>query len=320
MAQFTIYKSTDASAPVLTGQVGSLVALLDACLVAGYGAKVGAGWTKPFTGTGKAAFQQGTGSNSFFLRVDDNGPGAGTFKEARIVGYETMSDVDTGVAPFPTVAQFATGLFIRKSVSADATPRAWIIAADSRTFYLFIKTGDVSTVYFTTMFGEFYSFVAADGYRCMLIARDVENTTSTTNEHLSELSNASSTVSGHYVARGHTGVGGSVQVAKHGDLAKAVGATRTVGSCPYPNPADGGLYLAPIWITDPTTAPVNGYRGRLRGFWHYCHPAASATDGDTFTGVGELAGKTFLVISELYNPSNLAAIGIIETSNTLESN
>ena len=35
----TIYRSTDASAPVLTGEVGKLVDLLDACLVNGYGAK-----------------------------------------------------------------------------------------------------------------------------------------------------------------------------------------------------------------------------------------------------------------------------------------
>ncbi|WP_297486902.1 MULTISPECIES: hypothetical protein [Pseudomonadota] len=36
----TIYSSKDASAPALTGIAGSLVAVLDACLVNGYGTKM----------------------------------------------------------------------------------------------------------------------------------------------------------------------------------------------------------------------------------------------------------------------------------------
>ena len=40
MAQFQIYKSGDPGAPSLSGTVGSLVALLDACLVNGYTASI----------------------------------------------------------------------------------------------------------------------------------------------------------------------------------------------------------------------------------------------------------------------------------------
>jgi hypothetical protein len=76
-----VYKSSDASAPVLTGAVGSLVALLDACLVNGYGALAAAGWTKAFTAANKGAYKQNlTGSNNasgMHLYVDDSGPGAG---------------------------------------------------------------------------------------------------------------------------------------------------------------------------------------------------------------------------------------------------
>src|SRR5574342_915592 len=143
MAQFIVYRSSDASAPVLTGQVGSLISLLDACLVTGYGVKPGAGWSKPYTGTNKAAFQNGFGSVQMLLRVDDNGPV--TAREARITGYETMSDVDTGVNPFPTAAQGVGGiamLVARKSATADATGRDWIIVADERTMYAFVQTGD----------------------------------------------------------------------------------------------------------------------------------------------------------------------------------
>ncbi len=43
MTTVNLYQSTDASAPILTGSAGSLVTLLDACLVNGYGTKAGRG-------------------------------------------------------------------------------------------------------------------------------------------------------------------------------------------------------------------------------------------------------------------------------------
>jgi hypothetical protein len=55
-----VYRSTDASAPVLTGQVGSLTALLDAILVNGYGALTAAGWTIAQTTTNKRGYKQNT--------------------------------------------------------------------------------------------------------------------------------------------------------------------------------------------------------------------------------------------------------------------
>lgn len=74
----TAYFSTDASAPTLTGTTGSLVALLDAILVNGYGAKAAAGWSIAYTGTSKRDYKQGTGSNGYYLDVDDSGPGGGS--------------------------------------------------------------------------------------------------------------------------------------------------------------------------------------------------------------------------------------------------
>ena len=47
----TVYRSTDAGAPLLTNSNGSLIAVLKACLVDGYGSKASAGWTAPFLRT-----------------------------------------------------------------------------------------------------------------------------------------------------------------------------------------------------------------------------------------------------------------------------
>ncbi|MGE3907973.1 MAG: hypothetical protein AB7K36_01385, partial [Chloroflexota bacterium] len=57
MTTTRIYRSTDSGAPVLTGQAGSLLNLLDKCLVDGYGSKAAAGWSRPYTGTNKTAYR-----------------------------------------------------------------------------------------------------------------------------------------------------------------------------------------------------------------------------------------------------------------------
>ncbi len=55
----TVYRSTDASAPQLSGTAGSLAAILDGCLVTGYGSKPAAGWTTAFTSGDLRSYRQG---------------------------------------------------------------------------------------------------------------------------------------------------------------------------------------------------------------------------------------------------------------------
>lgn len=232
-----IYKSTDASAPVLTGQVGKLTDLLDAILVNGYGAKTAAGWTIAYTGTNKRAYLQNlTGANNpagMHLYVDDNGTGTGGAKEARVCGFETMSAITpTGTGQFPTGAQSTIGsgqLVIRKSGSADATARAWTCIADGQTIYLFTETAD-TTVPLGAMpfvFGDFFSYKPSDEYAVCIIARNIENSGSSINDplHLMGCTSAAvyplnQTMWGHFVARHWTGSGGSVAVGKVLDNSK----------------------------------------------------------------------------------------------------
>jgi len=92
----SIYTSTDAGAPQLTGQAGSLLALLRAVLVNGYStgatAKAPLGWTQEFSGTNKAVFRNNpTTGSGYRLRIDDT-----QAREARMRAYTTMTNVDTG--------------------------------------------------------------------------------------------------------------------------------------------------------------------------------------------------------------------------------
>jgi len=315
---FTIYASTDSSAPVLSGTNGALVTVLDAVLVNGYGSKAAAGWSKAFSGTSKAAYRMGA-ANQMYLRVQDDGPGAGVAREARITGYETMTDVDTGLSPFPTAAQGVGSVAMqvaRKSATADATARAWIAVADNRTLYFFAKTGDGATTYLTFGFGDFYSFIPSDQYRVFIMGRTTENSATLSVDRMDLIASSVQTANSIFVARSHTGAGGSVQMGKHGDGVKSGGSGILNGNVPYTNPTDGSVYLAQVWVHDPATAPVGGVRGRLRGFWHFCHAIASVNDLDTASGSGNLAGKSFLFLKQ----SGSAGLYTIETSDTLETN
>src|SRR5260370_11351485 len=147
----TIYRSSDGYASTLSGVAGSLISLLDAVLVNGYGAKAAAGWTKSFSGTNQATSRPSVGTQ-FYLHVNDAAPA--TAKDARFWGSETASAVLTGTALVPTVAQLASGLFARKSTTADATTRTWLAAADGQTLHFFALTGDTANLYLGWSFGD----------------------------------------------------------------------------------------------------------------------------------------------------------------------
>lgn len=316
---FTVYKSSDASAPTLSGTAGDLVNVLDKCLVSGYGSQSPAGWTKPFTGVNKAAFKLGAGTG-FYMRIQDDGPGAGGAKEARIVGYESMTTVDAGTNPFPTVAQAANGQFIRKSATADATVRKWWVFADARTVYMLVETGDISLSYFLWAFGDFYSLVPGDLYNCMLIARSTENSAIAQNADIvARQVNPPASFLGHYIARGYSGLTGAIAVYKLGPAEGDTSGSQVMGnqtSMPFPNPTDGKVYIGRLMIMDATTQPTQHRRGWYRGFWQICHAIAVTPSNLTFSGTDDLAGRTFFTLAK----SEGGGIYCFETSTTLDTN
>ena len=159
-----IYASTDDSAPSLSGSNNALLTVLDACLVNGYGSKSPAGWTKAFIGSQKAAYRQGAGSMAY-IRVDDS---LGLY--AIVTGSIGMTSIDDLGRDFPskenaTLYSTSYGVQWRKSNTADAAARRWILIADEKTFYLFIDSGLSTAPGWTPYgFGEFASFQKNDPY------------------------------------------------------------------------------------------------------------------------------------------------------------
>lgn len=309
-----VYKNTDASAPALTGQTDTLNVLLLAVLVNGYGAKAAAGWTRPYydAATDTGSYRPAAGPRHY-LQVADGGPGAGSFREARLRGYVAMTTALVGTEPFPTVAQMTNGMFARKSATLDGTPRNWIAIADDSTLYLFIDSADSSTGYQLYTFGRFRSWRLTDAYESLLTARIVENsalvTTTQSPQNFYGTINAGNTVG--YAARSYNGLSGGVPITQKINAALNANSTEAVlgsNGQTYPYPVDGGLLISPLYINEGSLP-----RGEFRGLWIPCHPRP-ILQGDTFTATDGATSRTM-------QATNLLSSGQIffETTDTWDT-
>jgi hypothetical protein len=198
-----IYRSDDVSAPVLNGQVGSLITVLTKCLVDGYPGKAAAGWTLALSGTNKAIFRNsntlGTGT---YYRIQDNGLTKTNYATvqgniASICGMTSYTDIDTPTLPFPRVlaggdyhSTLSYGLTIQKRKEHDvnlAYTAPWIVIADERTCYLITgwtsaNTNATSNIWTTSRgvygFGDLEMFNAADAIsaRAFVFGGSLEST------------------------------------------------------------------------------------------------------------------------------------------------
>ena len=297
----TVYKSTDSSAPVLSGQAGALIGVLDACLVNGYGAKSAAGWTKSYSGTNKAAYRMPSGTNQHYLRVDDSNAQHGL-----MVGYESMSDVNTGSGPFPTAAQMANGVFLYKSGTANSTARAWYLITNGEIFYLIIDQAANLTTQQGFGFGQIDSRKSGDAYHTIIMGGT--SNTPTTNQ-FGNTSAMSFLLAAHYMARSHSQTGTSIQVGKHQDAARSTASPLGRGAITYPDPVNSELLMGKVFVHESSTV----IRGSLPGIWNPAH-MLPLSDGDTFAGSGDFSGKTF----EAKQPASTSSYGQVffETSDT----
>lgn len=284
----SVFRSTDAGAPNITGQIGSTISLLDTLLIGtagiAYGSKASLGWTKPYSATNKAVYKQPAGSNGFYLDVDDS---FATY--ARVRAFETMTAVSTGDRGFPAESQASGGSYLVKSSSADSVQRPWLAISNGKIIYLFIEPASLdgtTTVVYT--FGDFTSFKVGDNFNTACFMNTGSSYVSTgfyaVNVGITAMT------PGHYVARNYTQLGSSITVGKHSDNIKGSNYLGT-GSLPYPNPVDGSVCMAPIWVTE-VVGGVGLVRGVLPGIWNPLHDRP-LPGGATFAGSGDFAGKTF---------------------------
>lgn len=355
LSQFTIYSSSDPFGPgPLTGTTGSLIPVLDACLVNGYGtgqyAKPAAGWRKPLGNVSAScvsAYQQISGSG-MTLFINDNavtGLGArvamatGWVSASALVGNATnANNVGAGWGQFPLPWQALTTGCISwfKSATNDTTQRSWIIAADAYTMYIWFADGQSSGFYYHGGFGDFYSqYGVSDLGRCLLFGKYTNTTNNIANFEMSDLitggltggnsgtSNLFSYMPGHYVARGPGGNGASMRFCKKGDWAVAVNNINGGNEAALCATMTGCLPCPNPTDNSYYLSPIwvvdpaaVGLRGRYRGIWQVCHAVNNFTNGQIIKGSGANAGKTFMIVTEGYNGGFWA----VETSPTVWTN
>lgn len=391
-------RSAMRGAPVLSGTAGALIALLDACLITGFGqvtltslvvsggvatATVGAGdtfeegavilvdgatpaalngeqrvlsststtftfattapdgaatgsitakyaavggWEKTYSGTNKAVYRStDTAGNRHYLRVDDNGTGSAAY--ARVIGYESMTDVDAGTGPFPTNSLMSGGGYWHKSTAASSTAANWRVFGDSRMVGLAIAGGiagfGASGYAAPAMgFGDAIPLTTSgDGYLSVLACAP-SNYGSIADGSLESVSPSTPTI---FAPRIFGGTGGAIRLAnrvygginssslRSGDVTFAQG-----GQGDFPSAVDGRLLLQPMVVSDGGGAAKDMPRGIVPGIYFAPHSKVKDTfnDGDTFVGVGELSERTLVAIgtSSGFNYTSPAGRYFVDTT------
>lgn len=261
------------------------------------------GWTIAFTGTNRRVYQQGTGSNGFFLDVDD------TYGQyARVRGYETATGLSAGSGLFPTAVQVPLNVGCwSKTIVAGAQP--WVVHGNSKLvrFFTGFDNGRGANGMCFVWFGDVESEHIADSYNtAMVLAPSITLYNIGNASNGGSVSQIGANLPGMTLARAPNGIGSAVSMGQHSDYGKNPNAAMGLGSIPYP-PPNGGLYSAPVYAH---TAPVP--RGLVPGIRDPLHLRPLVTY-DTVTGtIGDTAGKQFMAVSVLHSASFSAGQVLVE--------
>lgn len=254
-------------------------------------------WSKVYAATNKAAFRSThPQSSGHYLRIDDTGT-----TTARVRGFETMSDVDTGVGPFPTDAQMSGGGYLHKSTAANATAVRYRIFCDERFVIFAIAAGSASIA--TNRAANARGFgdpivlsPSGDAWATMLSA----NGSSSSVSYAAALEGGSASTSNGMCTfpRAVAGLGGSVL----GDVLPFTGAVNTVSGTDttlgtFPSEVDGRLHHVRTYVKE--TAAGKPPRAIPPGVNFIPQSGVSTliADGDVLDGSGDLAGRRLLCVS-----------------------
>ena len=255
------------------------------------------GWSKPFSGTNLAAYKAtGPTALGMYLRVDDSGTTV-----ARVAGYESMSDINTGTGPFPTAAQVSGGGYWEKAGAAGSTARNWIVVGDERAFYWWSVPNAAAAITSQGLlrgFGDLIPRRSSDAYAAFLAADIASIVTSTGLP--SDLVSSSVPYSTGYVTapRNQGAIGSSSPLLVYAESRRATVAVTRSGqgaaySAPYPNTADNALDLDRVLALDYDLS----VRGTFPGLLHLPQAVGFALQTwDKIAGQGALSGRTLMAV------------------------
>lgn len=253
------------------------------------------GWAKPFSGTNLAAYKSTDPlSSGFFLRVDDTNATV-----TRVIGYESMSDINTGVGPFPTQAQIAGGGYWPKSTIASAAPVNWVIVGDSRAFVIHVMAGYVQSATYvggaTRGFGDAIALRPGGDPYATFLCHSVQPSSGSMNDNALD---APQSAAGSSFARSYAALGGA-----QGHFCLPYTGSNTTSGLDslfgdFPSEVDGSLRLSRRYFARTTSVAP---RAEMPGL--YSVPQAkgflSFRTGDRVPGAGAVAGRTMLALNPM---------------------
>lgn len=282
-------KSTDAGAPVLSGQASGLLALLDALLINGFGTYTPPdGWEAQFaSGNVKCYRSTHAASHACVLRVDN------ADRNALVRGFSSMSDVDTGTDPWPLVSQLAGGLVWTVSETSNATARPWYFAGDSRFFHLFVNWGGLNPLWDHYAFGDLTPHDPADTTNTIIDGAEntirsnmsIAHTGLYATESVTGAAGAAADY-GLWIRQPHAG-GNPIRLSRVG---LGTGLRFGGAGAAYPFPFGGGLLFVANQVKETAAYSV---RGIEPGFFCPAHTLGLG-NGTVFSALPELAGANAL--------------------------
>ena len=221
------------------------------------------GWDKVFSKTNVAVYRSTdiTGTRAFY-RVDDSNA-----LYARVQMYESMADVDTGVAVTPTTP--AGGFYWHKRQYTGSDGGYWVVVGDSRLFYLMAAPNSLALAATSAGYGirayfagDINSYRSGDAWSAAL-----GGAPSSSYSDLQGCIFSSDATTGVVLQRLSHGIGSGAACGRFvTGLASAVsGVDASMGA--FPSRADSGVRLSPIILGDGVMS-VGGPRGELPGAFH----------------------------------------------------
>jgi len=275
-------------------------------------------WSKIYTTTNVAVWKSvDPQANGHYLRIDDS-----NLTWARVRGYESMTDADTGTGAFPSDAQLTANLNLcwTRSSSSTTTKVGWQLFGDSRFFVLSIAPGTSSSASNSAApargFGDPIALMPSGDAWSTTLAGTFQGSTiyalecgSLNSSYASILSAGNGAI---VMPRSWQGLGSSVLI---DPLPESCGGTnKTSGDDaymgPFPSSIDGGLRLARMFLkqqgTNPPRAIVPGvYYVPQSGVISYIAPGTVQIGG-----AGELAGRRLVAVGDVNSTSLYAPNGI----------
>lgn len=250
-----------------------------------------AGWMKSFSGTNLAAYKSGdAGATGCLLRVDDTGA-----TEARVVAYESMTDINTGVGRTPSDAQVSGGEFIPRGNTTAGTRKWWVIA-NAR--FVIIGIAFHSTApdsYLISTFGDTASRKSGDAYKFGVFAPVATKQAVAPAVADSVCVNTGGV--GCYLMRSYTQVGGSVSVTMCWNKRASSGGVSSGQSnaqhWSYPNGPDNGLLLSDVTVTEDLSQML---RATLPGVYAVPQSIGGSVfaQDEKVSGIAAIPGRTLM--------------------------